>query len=228
MNSCRFLWTILLGLYLVLGWKNPLQAKTQYVTDSIKIAMRSGKSTKHKILRMLPSGTSVEVLTEHPGSGYSRVRALGETGWVLTSYLMDRPGAQEQLSQLKERLQVLQSSPENTRNALISLQEEHQTLQRTCAQTETTRQQLEQELVAIQRISADAVRINNDRIELQKTVVNLTREREDLKQELRDVRNQMAHRWFLSGAGVLLFGLLAGAILPHIRWKRRRDTWGSI
>jgi SH3 domain protein len=203
-------------------------AKTQYVTDRLHITMRSGQSTAYKILRMLPSGTPVEVLGENSETGYSRIRALGEEGWVLSRQLMDEPGAREQLSNLKERLQGLQDAPENTRNRLVALQAEHQTLQRSCTQINETKQRLEQELESIRRVSADAVRINNERTELRKAVADLTRERENLKQEIRDMNNQTSQRWFLIGAGVTLIGILLGLVLPHLRFQRRKHPWGTL
>lgn len=206
-------------------WFVESHAKTQYITDSFQAMMRSGQSYNHKILRMLPSGTPVEVLSENSKTGYSKIRALGEEGWILTRQLMNEPGALEQLNSLKERLNALQNDPENTRNKLIALQAEYQNLQRSCTQSNETRQKLEQELEIIRRASADAVHINNDRIELRKNVANLTREREDLKQELRDLNHQMSQRWFLIGAGVLTLGILVGLILPRLRFQRSRNNW---
>jgi SH3 domain protein len=211
------------------AWATGAQAKTQYVTDSLQITMRSGQSTAYKILRMLPSGTSVEVLGESSDTGYSRVRALGEEGWVLTRQLMNEPGAREQLASLKERLQILQAAPDNVRSQLASLQEEYQTLQRSCTQTREAKQQLEQELESIRRVSADAVRINNERTGLRKEVADLTREREELKQQIRDLSNQTSQRWFMIGAGVLLGGIILGLVLPHLRLQRRkRPSWGTL
>ncbi|KOR31150.1 hypothetical protein TI04_02305 [Achromatium sp. WMS2] len=207
---------------------NIAAAKTQYITDKLQVMMRSGQGSNYKVLRMLPSGTSVEVIAENSKTGYSKVRALGEEGWVLTRQLMNDPGAQEQLDSLKERLNVLQSDPENTRNKLINLQAEHQNLQRQCTQNNESRQRLERELETIRRTAADAVKINNDRIELRKTVANLTREREDLRQQLLDSTNQTSYRWFLSGAAVLIFGILMGFILPRLRFGRSRTSWDHI
>lgn len=216
---------LIISVFILLSWQIEVKAKTQYVTDNLQIMMRSGQSSNNKILRMLPSGTSVEVLSEDSKTGYSKVRALGEEGWVLTRQLMNEPGALEQLNNLKERLNILQNDPENTRNKLIALQAEHQNLQRSCTQSNETRQKLEQELETIRRASADAVHINNDRIELRKSVANLTREREDLKQELRDLNNQMSQRWFLIGAGVLTLGVLMGLLLPRLRFQRAKNYW---
>ena len=56
----------------------------------------------------------------------------------------------------------------------------------------------------------------------------MTRELEDLKQQNRELENSTAQRWFLIGAGVIVGGILLGLILPHLRMRRRRDSWGSL
>ncbi len=63
---------VFLTLFLVLAG-NAL-AETRYVSDSLEITMRSGKSTSHGITRMLRSGTPVEVLETDKKTGYSHVR----------------------------------------------------------------------------------------------------------------------------------------------------------
>jgi SH3 domain protein len=213
---------------LCLGALGFAEAATQYVTDSFKITMRRGESTGHKIVRMLPSGTPVQVLSSNPDSGYSRVVALGEEGFVLTRQLMDEPSARDQLSEVRERLQALQETPDKLRSQLVTLQTEHQELQRKHQELERIKRQLEQDLEGIRRTAADAVRISNERNELRKTVASLTREREDLKQENRDLSNQTAQHWFLIGTGVVIVGIILGLILPHLRFQRRKSSWGSL
>ena len=47
--------------------------------------MRTGKSTRQSIVRMLASGTRVELLELDSEAGYARVRTRGGTeGWVLS------------------------------------------------------------------------------------------------------------------------------------------------
>ena len=216
-------------LFLVcLGVLGVAEGATEYVTDSFKITMRRGPSTAHKIVRMLPSGTPVEVIGRDQETGYSHVRALGEEGYVLSRQLMREPSTRDQLAEVRERLRALQETPDKLRSQLVELQAAHQTLQKDHAQLERQKQQLEQELETIRRTASDAVRINNERNELRKSVAALTREREDLKQENRDLSNQTAQHWFLIGAGVVIVGIILGLILPHLRFQRRKSSWGSL
>lgn len=202
--------------------------ETRYVTDRLKITLRSGESTGHKIVRMLPSGTPVEVISRNSATGYTKVEAQGAVGYVLTRQLMDEPSPREQLGELKRRLQELQDAPDQLQSKLASLQSEHKVLRQAHEELQILNQQLQQELESIRNTAANAIRIGNERNELRKAVAALTRERENLKQENRDLGNQTAQNWFLIGAGVIVAGIVLGLLLPHLRFQRRKTPWGSL
>ncbi len=202
--------------------------ETLYVTDRLKITLRIGESIGHKIVRMLPSGAPVEVISRNPDTGYAKVKAEGSVGYVLIRQLMDEPSPREQLGELKQRLQELQEAPDQLRGKLASLQADHGALRQAHEELQTLKQQLEQELEGIRNSAANAIRISNERNELRKTVAALTRERENLKQENRDLSNRTAQNWFLIGAGVIIAGIVLGLMLPHLHFRRRKTPWGSL
>lgn len=217
-------------LFLLLGLLSAgAQAESRFITDQFSVTMRTGESTGHRITEMLPSGMRVEVLSSNPDSGYSRVRTPeGQTGYVLTRQLMDQPSARERLEKAQERLAELQQEPDQLSAQLAALQKEHQALTRAHQQLKATKDELQRELEALRRTSANAVRISEERNELRSQVVKLTREAEELKQQNRDLRNNRAQRWFLIGGGVLLGGIMLGLLLPHLRFQRRKSSWGSL
>ncbi|MCW5587790.1 MAG: TIGR04211 family SH3 domain-containing protein, partial [Chromatiales bacterium] len=88
--------------------------------------------------------------------------------------------------------------------------------------------QVDQEFAALQRTASNAVRIANERNELRKQVAGLTREVEDVKQQNRELENKTAQNWFVIGAGVVVGGIVLGLILPHLRMRRRKSSWGSL
>jgi SH3 domain protein len=59
-------------------------------------------------------------------------------------------------------------------------------------------------------------------------VAQQTHQVENLKQENRELRNETNQRWFLIGGGVIIVGIILGLILPHLRFQRRKSSWGSL
>ncbi len=73
---------VFLGIVLMCFSANGF-AESMYVTDRLKLTLRSGPSTEHKILAVVESGQKVEML--EPGEDWSMVRnANGKEGYVLT------------------------------------------------------------------------------------------------------------------------------------------------
>ena len=201
-------------LSFLLAW-GTAAADTRYITDRFKVTMRSG--------------TAVEVLSENRETGYSQVRTgTGKTGYVLTRQLMPQPSARDRLARAEVRLKELQEEPGKLSAKLAKLQETHQQLQTAHKKLQNEKNGLERELETVRRTAANAIRISNERNELRKSVGTLTRELEDIKQENRDLHNQTAQNWFMIGAGVIILGIILGLLLPHLRFQRRKSSWGSL
>jgi hypothetical protein len=65
-----------------------------------------------------------------------------------------------------------------------------------------------------------------ERNQLQQRVVTIERELESLKRDNDTLVNSDVQDWFLAGAGVLLFGIILGFILPKLGW-RKKTSWQS-
>ncbi len=203
-------------------------AETRYVTDQFKITLRSGQTSTHKILRMLPSGTPVQVLEGDAAAGYAKVKTKdGTTGWVLTRHLDNIPSARDRIAAIQKKLdglseenQALKSQLAELREARADLAKQHQTLQASKADTD-------QELESIRRTASNAVRIANERKALTQKVSELEFQLNDMRQENHDLKSNTAQEWFIKGAGVIVLGIILGLILPRIR-LRRRSSWDSL
>lgn len=219
----RHLAWLLMGL--LLGSIAVVQADTAYLTDQGEFNLRSGESTRHKIIRILSSGTEVEILGQNEESGYTRIRTLdGTAGYILTRYLQDTPAARSQLKALREQLEELQQEPDQLAAQLSRLKELHDTLKSDYARVEARNQELEETLAEIEHSSANAVKINAERNRLQQEVANLTRTLGELEQENVALRSGDDRRWFLTGAAVAGAGLIIGLILPNLGLRRKRDS----
>jgi len=205
------------------------QAETRYVTDQLEATLRTGESVTHRIIRMVDSGTPLEVLDTNPKSGYSRVRTEdGREGFILTRQLMDEAPPRERVIQLEAKLKELQQAPEQLSAKLAALQDEYGTLERNHAKLESVKRDLEAELIAVKRAAADPLAIAEERNALRKQVADLTRQVEELKAQNAEAANDQAQRWFMIGGGVAFGGLLLGLILPHLRLRRQRSSWSTL
>lgn len=193
--------------------------------------MRTGESSSHKITRTIPSGTRLQLISNNPQTGYSKVSLEGgKTGYVLTRQLLNEPVAREKLASAMQKLDELQAAPDQLSAKLSDLQTRHEQLQEQHKALETEKSSIEQELSGIKRTASNAIRVTNERNDLRQQVTDLTREVEQLKQENRELSNDSAQDWFIIGGGVVIAGILIGLILPHLRVQKRsrNSSWDSF
>lgn len=217
-------------LLLALLFATPLsQAEpTRYITDQFEITLRTGASTQHAIIKMLGSGAAVELLQPDPDSGYSRVRTSdGVEGWVITRYLMDAPAARAQLANARKQVATAKEQTELLNQQIETLTREKDGLERGKAELQAELQATNQELARIRRTSSKAMEIDEERQQLKKYVRTLERDLQTLRTENEELKDRSARDWFMVGAGVLLLGILTGAILARMR-GRRRSGWESF
>ncbi len=196
-------------------------AESAYVTDQGEFNMRSGESTQHKIIRMLASGTEVEVIGKNAETGYSRIRLNdGTIGFILSRYLQNDPAARELLAEMRGRLDALQQEPDQIAALFSRLEKDHDVLMREYQVASERNLILEEELAELQYTSSNIVRINEERNQLQEDVANLTRTVGQLKQQNLSIRSGDNWQWFLTGGGVAGAGLLAGLILGGFKHRR--------
>ncbi len=197
-------------------------AAPAWVSDEFEITLRSGPSTSNAISLMVDSGTRLEVLERDADSGYSRVRTPGGTeGWVLTRYLMKEPSAREQLETLTSRLTNANTRGTSLDSQLNAVQDEYESAKRQIAALERDKSAVEKELAEIKRTAANVLSINEQNRILMDDVATAQIKADTLEQENRQLSGQTTRYWFMSGALVLLVGIILGIWLPRIRWQRR-------
>lgn len=184
--------------------------------------MRTGPSQQHAIVRMLKSGTALEILERNQNKGYSRVRTAGGTeGWVLSRYLMTEPAARELLEKLSSDFSGSDSRPDGIRAQTDLIRHEFGTLKRRAEILEKDNRQLEADLAKIRQLSANAVQLNSQNEEMQKQMADLKAKLSKLEQENHALSGQIEREWFYAGAMVLFAGLFLGLVIPRIQWRKR-------
>jgi SH3 domain protein len=198
------------------------QAQSAWVSDQFEIMLRTGPSTSNAIERVLSSGTQLEVLENDAETGYSRVRTVaGTEGWVLTRYLMGEPSAREQLASLTNRLTSATAEGSSLESQLAAVNSEYDAAGRRIAELERQKSALESELAEIKRTAANVLAINDQNKQLRDQLASAEIEADTLEQQNRELTSQTTRYWFMTGALVLLVGMILGIWLPRIRWQRR-------
>jgi SH3 domain protein len=197
-------------------------AETAWVSDQFEITLRSGPSTGNAIELMLKSGAELEVLEQDSETGYSRVRTSGGTeGYVLTRYLMSEPAARDQLVRLTSQLTSEASRGSSLNTQLGAIRSEYDSATKKIAGLEREKGDLEEELAEIKRTAANVLAINNQNKQLREQLAAEEIRVATLEQENRELTSQTTRYWFMSGALVLVVGMVLGLWLPRIRWQRR-------
>ena len=215
---------VLLLLFVAL----PVAAENRWVTDDLEITMRTGKSNRNAIVRMLKAGTELEIVEVDRQAGYTLVRTgSGAEGWVLSRYLRRNPPAKIRLPDLESRLQTYEADQDSLAVRVNELEEERRELTRQLREAENTAQRVRQELEELQRVSASAVQVSAENRELSQSLKTGEQRITNLEEENRSLASQANREWFLVGAGVLVFGVLMGLVIPRIRW-RKRSSWSDL
>ncbi len=205
---------------LLLGISATLVAETRYVSDQLRITVRSGKSTGHAVITTLDSGDAVEVLQTDSDSGYSEVRVQnGKQGWALSRYLRAQPIARDQLKNAQTTLAKAQQELAEIRPAF----------QQQAAQIDALTEERDQLATALEELriqTADSMALIEKDQRQQQEIAELSSSNQKLGEQVELLRDDHRLRWFMYGGGVMGIGVLFGLILPKLRIQRK--AWNEF
>lgn len=199
-----------------------------YVTDVIKITVRTGPSTEHRIIAMLSTGEPVEIL-ENQGD-WSRVRVLtpkrkGLEGWVLSRYLMNRKPWEEtakslekEATALRERLEVLNRRLQEQTQRANELSER---LRHNSRELERVREEFQ----SFKEGASNYIRLRQRFEEVKKSLEETQAELERLKRENESLKVGRNVKWFLTGALVLFGGWIIGVFTGRQGRRKKPSTY---
>lgn len=223
---CRrvFLMCVILLLWSIL----PARAQKAYVTDTFRITFRTGPSLENKIIAMLDSGQAVQVL-ESQGD-WSRVRLLGkgdeaEEGWVLSRYLTPREPWEVRANKLvKENIQLKQKLDSLEVELQRAIQRERESSGQLQSSASALRK-LRKEYETLKQGAASYLDLKNSYSEIQTRLKKIQKDFDVLNKDYERLKNSERTQWFISGASVLLCGLIIGLILGRKQKKRRSSYY---
>ncbi|HIG88423.1 TIGR04211 family SH3 domain-containing protein [Candidatus Thioglobus sp.] len=191
-----------------------------YVTDMVDIPIRlDNKITSDNLLRMLPSGTKLEILSTE--NGWTKVKFEETIGWMISRYLTNNPPAQAQLEKLKRTYNANKRKILNTKQRSVDLEEQVKSLKNknTLLSVQTGKSQAEKE--HIEQVYKDALKLEYTNQKLKTEVLQLKTEVQLLKNNNTIGQESSSRNWFIVGALILFFGMVIGLIFSKFTNQRR-------
>jgi SH3 domain protein len=214
----------------------PATADTRYVGDELVITLRAGKSSQHKIIKTLKTGTALEVLEED--ETYLKVRIQdGSEGYVLRQYVSSDPPKTQRIAELEKlnsNLQKKYKTLETTNSDLemqlkayreksgqeiSNLRVKSTELEKNLEQALTGERMMAEKYDALLAQAENVVEIAAERDRLLQQNEKLQAEAATLAEKNEKLADARMIKWFLAGGGVLFLGWLIGRIS---RKKRSR------
>lgn len=216
-------------IFTVLSCTNAF-AETVYVSDDMKLTLRSGESNKHKILKMLSSGTKLELLNNNKDTGYSKVKtSQGLVGYLPTRFIQNKPINSWYLKKANQELELLKSENEQLKASLAEIQQNNNGSNTSDTDLIKERDQLSTDLNNIRQTASNAIQLRQQRNELQERVVNVERELQQLKREKQALEDSTSQDWFLYGGILSFIGIFLGLLIPKISWQRKsHGSWDTL
>jgi SH3 domain protein len=185
------------------------ETATRYIGASGPADLRTGLAKKDKTIKTLEPGTVVKLLKLNPKLGYARVQlTTGESGWI-ASRSMTTEAPTVKSGEASEQITATEAPA------------------KTPQQLQAELKRLETELIAVRQASANVLRIQAERDQLQESVIAQRKELESALRDKNALTDDQKQAWFLIGGGVLFAGILLGVLLPRLS-VRRRSQWNSF
>ncbi len=206
---------LILALIGLLCAPTALAQEMLYVTDSMRITVRSGPSMGNKVIAMIKTGDKVTMLGEE-NSGWVLLRlASGKEGWALKRFLTKKRPAALRLAELDPQNQDMS-------RRLEELHSENQRLTDSLAKAESEASDLQTRYSKLKDESAGFITLKDRFDKLQKKFNEQANQLKELSVEKQSLEFSNDLKWFLAGAAVLVVGWFMGLAL-----HRRKKRWNS-
>ena len=203
-----------------------LEARTMYVSDTFEIVVRSEKSesTGRNIIKLLPTGTPVEVVDMDDAWATVRL-AEGRTGYTQKRYLIERLPYKTMAERLQGEVDTQRERLQTLTEQCTVWQEENRRLQQTSTSQETQLTDIQQQYEQLRQGSAQFIQLRDDHTHLRQAHQQSQQQLAELTEAYTGLKQSRNLLWFLSGAGVMLVGWLIGLFTERLRGRRRQGNY---
>ena len=210
---------VFIGFFLI-AFTNSAHAETMYVSDVLKLTVRDVKGTSGKIIAVIESGQTVDVM--QPEDEWALVRLDdGKEGWVLNRYLTSKITNNVKLQWLQKKHKTLTLQAATLLEENTKLKGENSEFKTDLNKVQNKAEEVNKSYEALKTESADYIKLKSKYTKAASQLAEYAEKSELLEKELTKLEFGRMIRWFLAGAGVLLLGFLIGFTTKR---QRRRTT----
>jgi len=201
-------------------------AQAGYVSDQLKVPMRTGASSGHRIMKFLKSGTALTIVDTD--GDYTEVKAGDDkTGWILTKEIMPIPSGRDRLVTVNERLIDSKLEIKKLKSSLSDLKKEIRSLKNEKGSLQSERTNLSNSLEDLKITAANPVALSKKNKQLKKELGKARANESMLDKDNQQLRSNVTQEWFVIGGAVSIGSLILGLIITRINWRKKRDSWGD-
>ncbi len=187
----------------------PVEAKTMYVTDVLKVTLRTGPSIENKIIKLIESGQRVEVLK--PGEQWSLVRLFdGKEGWILNRYLISSETSNIRLERLESEHSDLKTKFKTIVEENSKLKTDNKTLGSALSDSEKALKQVRNDYESLKASSAEFLTLKSNFEKASRQLSEQSKKADKLEEQVAKLEFSNYIKWFLAGSGVLIIGFIIG------------------
>ena len=196
-----------------------------YISDQIYVPLRVSPCPECRIINKgLITGTKLTVL------GFQEDWSLvatdrGQEGWIRSQHISNSQIARNLLDRETAKVAELNAQNKQLREDIRRTDILIKNLRNTADEAKADRAKLSQELATIKSISANELTLNEQNQKLMKHNLMLQEERDVLRTNLDDLRDNKRNESFLYGGLVAFLGAILAAIIPRVRGRKRLSEW---
>lgn len=212
-----------LALMGTLAWMPAAHAKTLYIHDMLRVDIRTGPTTGHRIIDFLPSGTALQVIGEQ--GEWLHVKVGDKEGWLQSQYTSAEITARDKLERALREINTLKTENKNLKEQIGTTQSELASVKSNYETVSSSATDLQKQLSSITTASRNAVETEAAYRKLQEDTELLKVDMEKLRVEnvrLKDDNFSKGIQW---GMGAVLLGVILAWLISKTTGRKRRSEW---
>lgn len=212
--------SVFLLLLIICTWTAAAAARAAYVSDILRLALRTGPGAGYETVTVIQSGQSLEIIATE--GDWAQVKLPdNREGWVLQRYLVPNRTSNILLRALEQKHAALSEQTASLLEENKDLKNQNITLQTELDQIEKRADKVTQDYESFKQEAAQYLKLKTQHQKTASQLAKVSKQAAELQEKVDTAKTRQTIRWFITGAGVLFVGILIGL---STRRQRRRPS----